>query len=144
MAACWRGRETILVVDKIPVMRGAVAGMLRQLGYHVLEVGDTVEAKYQAHARRRIHLVVIDLPEPEMCHLELANWFRAIYPETKVLVTSSSFSSLPLQLDGSHRVTILTQPFTPFELARMVRLLLDDGGCAATGERADDGGPLAR
>ncbi len=125
-------------------MRGAVAGILRQLGYHVLEAVDTVEAKYQAHARRRIHLVVMDLPEPEICHLELARWFRAIYPETKVLVISSSFRNLTLQLDGSHRVTILTQPFTLFELTRMVRLLLDDGGCAATGQRADDGGPLSR
>lgn len=139
MPAYLRGRETVLVVDNTPVMRGAVAGMLRQLGYHVLEAIDTVEAKYQAHARRNIHLVVMDLPEPEMCHLELAHWFRAIYPETKVLVTSSSFWNLTLQLDGSQPVTILTQPFTPFELARMVRVILDEG-CTTTDRRPAEGG----
>jgi CheY-like chemotaxis protein len=123
-----RGRQTVLVVDDMPILREAMAEALRQLGYRVLEAAGAMQAQYHAHAQRKIHLVVIDLPAPETCHLELARWFRAFYPETKVLLTSSSFWELNLQLGGPQHIAILAKPFTPLELARMVRLILDEVG----------------
>lgn len=121
-----RGRETILVVDESALMREAVAGNLRLLGYRVLEAGGAQEAQHLAHAQRKIHLAVIDLPTPEIKRFELAQWFRAIYPETKLLLSTDWLWGLNLDLDSQRRIVVLAKPFTPLELARMVRLVLDD------------------
>jgi CheY-like chemotaxis protein len=121
-----RGRETILVVDESALMREAVAGNLRLLGYRVLEAAGAQEAQHCAHAQRNIHLAVIDLPTPEIKRFELAQWFRAIYPGTKLLLSTDWLWGLNLDLDSQRRIVVLAKPFTPLELARMVRLVLDD------------------
>jgi len=130
-----RGRETILVVDESPLMREAVAGNLRLLGYRVLEAVGAQEAQHMAHAHRRIHLALIDLPTPEIKRFELAQWFRAIYPETKLLLSTDWLWGLNLDLDSQRRIVVLAKPFTPLELARMVRLVLDDVDAAGNFQR---------
>ena len=125
-----RGRETILVVDESALMREAVGGNLRVLGYRVLEAAGACEAQHQAHTQRRIHLAVIDLPTPEIKRFELAQWFRAIYPETKLLLSTDWLWGLNLELDSQRRIVVLAKPFTPLELARMVRLVLDEADSA--------------
>ena len=130
-----RGRETILVVDESALMREAVGGNLRLLGYQVLEAAGACEAQHYAHAQRRIHLAIIDLPTPELKRFELAQWFRAIYPETRLLLATDWLWGLNLDLDSQRRIVVLAKPFTPLELARMVRLVLDD---------ADPAGPYNR
>jgi CheY-like chemotaxis protein len=107
-------------------MREAVAGNLRLLGYRVLEAAGAQEAQHCAHAQRNIHLAVIDLPTPEIKRFELAQWFRAIYPGTKLLLSTDWLWGLNLDLDSQRRIVVLAKPFTPLELARMVRLVLDD------------------
>jgi len=133
--ASLRGRETILVVDESPLMREAVAGNLRVLGYRVLEAGGAQEAQHQAHAQRKIHLAVIDLPTPEIKRFELAQWFRGMYPETKLLLSTDWLWGLNLDLDSQRRIVVLAKPFTPLELARMVRLVLDDADPSGTFHR---------
>jgi CheY-like chemotaxis protein len=125
-----RGRETILVVDKEPLMREVVVENLRQFGYRVLEATDSCQAQHHAHAQRKVHLAVIDLPEPEIKRFELAQWFRAIYPETRLLLLTDWLWGLNLELDSQRRVVVLAKPFTPLELARMVRLVLNEADTA--------------
>jgi len=120
-----RGTETVLVVDDPLAPRGALANLLRQLGYQVLEAPDAVEARRLVETHRRIHLLLLNLSTPEPSDLQLALWFRAIYPETKVLVTSGSLWELNFQLGVSQQVALLAKPFTTLELAQMVRRVLE-------------------
>ncbi len=120
-----RGTETVLVVDDPLAPRGALANVLRQLGYQVLEAPDAVEARRLVETQGRIHLLLLDLSTPEPSDLQLALWFRAIYPETKVLVTSGSLWELNFQLGVSQQVALLAKPFTTLELAQMVRRVLE-------------------
>ncbi len=122
------GSETILVVDETPLKREAVAASLREMGYRVLEAADSREAQRHAHTQRTIHLVVIDLPAPEIRRFELAQWFRAIYPATRLLLATDWLWGLNLDLDRQRRIVVLAKPFSPLELGRMVRLVLDDTG----------------
>ena len=119
-----RGSETILVVADTRVPRGALAGVLRQHGYRVLEASDVVEAQRLARSCRRIHLLLMDLFSPETYHFQLVRWFQAMYPKAKVLIASDTVWELYIDLDISQQIALLAKPFTPIELARMVRRVL--------------------
>src|SRR5207249_3182778 len=85
-----RRNETVLVMDDDPMLQGVLVEILRRFGYRVLEASGALEAQRLAEGHRKIHLLLMDLSTPETSDLELAFWFRAFYPKTKVLVTSSS------------------------------------------------------
>ncbi len=124
-----KGAETVLVVDDERMLRGALSTVLRQFGYHVLEAFDTLDAQRLAESGQKIHLVLVDLYRAEFSNLQLALWFRAIHPEIKVLVASSSVWDVTCELGASQQIAVLPKPFTPIELADMVRRVLesDDG-----------------
>jgi len=125
-----RGRETILVVGNTPVLRGALARVLRQYGYQVLEASDALEAQRLTEARRAIQLLLMDLSSPETHDFQTALWFRSTHPEIKVLVASDALWGVNLELGVSQQIAVLAKPFTPVELARMVRRVLGRGFAA--------------
>jgi DNA-binding response OmpR family regulator len=69
----------------------------------------------------RIDLLILDL---ETIGLELARWFRAMYPQTKVLVTSSALWDLNYRVGDLQEIAFLSKPFTPPKLVRLVRRIL--------------------
>ena len=81
--------QTILVVDDYRSLCEVIAGMLRPRGYRVLTASSGEEAKALARENARIDLLLTDLEMPEMCGDELALWFRAATPETRILFMSS-------------------------------------------------------
>jgi DNA-binding NtrC family response regulator len=117
--------ETILLVDTGTVMRGELARLLRQLGYRVKEASGAVEAQHLAHDDRRVQLLLLDLSAPEANDLELALWFRVMYPKTKVLLTVGSLWDLNSHVGHAAEFAFLSKPFTPIELARVLRRILD-------------------
>ena len=120
-----RGSETILIVDDSHTLRGALAGMLRQYGYLVLEACGPLEAQRLTKNSRIIHLLLMDFSSAEHHDFQLAMWFRATYPKTKVLVASDALWELDFDLGVSQRIALLAKPFTSPELARIVRQVLD-------------------
>jgi CheY-like chemotaxis protein len=123
-AAPLRGNETVLVANDTPMLRRALARLLRGLGYRVLEAADALEAQRRTEAHPKIHLLLMDLSAPEPSDLQLALWFRATYPQTKVLVTSDLLWELNLKSGFAQEIAILAKPYTQVELARIVRRVL--------------------
>ena len=120
------GTETVLLVEGAPMMRGVMARVLRQLGYRVVEASGAHEAQRLAASRGEVRLLLLNHFAPERSDLELALWFRAMYPEMKILVACISLWDLNYDLGERRQITFLAKPFTARELARMVRRVLEN------------------
>ena len=129
-----RGNETAMVVEDEPAVRRVIADALRAQGYNVLAVSNGHEAlaAAQAHADARIHLLLTDVVMPLMGGQELAQRFRAIHPEAKVLYTSGYPDETIVSGGGFEAdAGFMRKPFTQSVLAHEVRELLDRAAGAA-------------
>jgi len=115
----------VLVVDDEPISRGVMVHILQRFGYRVLETSAVLEAQHLAAGKEKIDLLITDLNDAKTSPLELALWFRALYPQTKVLLASDSVWELDYRLCELQQIGLLAKPFTAFRLARMVREVLD-------------------
>jgi len=115
---------TVLLVDEAVMMRGVLANVLRQAGYRVLEATDAAEGRRMAETKGKIDLLFLDLSMPSTEHRDLALWFRAVFPFTKVRVASNSLWDMAHEFSISPYITLLAKPFTPPELTRMVGRIL--------------------
>ena len=120
-------RETILVVDDDPEVLAVAADLLGAAGYTVLSTGDPCEALRLARTRfEPIHLLLTDVLMPFMSGSKLAEEFRSIRPEVKVLFMSGYWESLEdYRIRLAPGEPFLDKPFTVPELERAVRLALD-------------------
>src|ERR1035441_4024722 len=82
--------KTLLVVDDDPLVRDVETQVLRLQGYTVLEAENAAEALRLAREASAIHLLITDFWMPEVDGLELTRRFRAVHPETPVLMVSGS------------------------------------------------------
>ena len=122
------GTETVLVAEDEPGVRDLAVGMLRDLGYRVLEASNGNDGKRvaQQYSEWKIDLLFTDVVMPRMDGKQLAEWFREARPETKVLFTSG-YTPDETVLRGieENRIEFLEKPFTPAALARKIRAVLD-------------------
>jgi CheY-like chemotaxis protein len=122
-----RLRETILVVDDEPGIRGLIRKILRREHYNVLEAGSADEALTVSlsHAGS-IHLLLTDVIMPGLTGPELARRMCEASPDLKVLFISGytgEESALPDQLPAGF--AFLPKPFTLGALVSKVRETLD-------------------
>jgi signal transduction histidine kinase/CheY-like chemotaxis protein len=114
------GAETILLVEDEEAVRNLGRRGLAAEGYTVITAGNAVQA---VEALERcggpIHLLVTDLVMPGMGGRELAQRLTRVRPTLRVLYISG-YSS-----DAVAKELILQKPFTPDDLARRVREVLD-------------------
>ena len=80
---------TVLVVDDYPSVSEMIATMLRYRGYSVLTASSGEQAKAIAETNGAIDLLLTDVEMPRMRGDELADWFRAAKPRTRILFMSS-------------------------------------------------------
>ncbi len=121
------GRETILLVEDEPAVRGLVHETLRLHGYTVLEARHGIEALLtSAKYVGPIHLLLTDVVMPQMSGPEVAEKILIIRPEIKVLYMSG-YPDHPVFDQGSvsHLTGFLQKPFSPPVLAKKVREVLD-------------------
>ena len=121
------GRETILLVEDEPAVRGLVHETLRLHGYTVLEARHGIEALMTvAKHTGPIHLLLTDVVMPQMSGPEVAEKLHSIRPETKVLYMSG-YPDHPVFDHGgvSRETSFLPKPFTPNVLVKKVRDVLD-------------------
>ncbi|MEQ1562565.1 MAG: PAS domain S-box protein [Nitrospiraceae bacterium] len=122
-----RGRETILLVEDEPAVRGLVHETLRLHGYTVLEARHGIEAlltstKYVGP----IHLLLTDVVMPQMSGPEVAEKLLTVRPGIKVLYMSGYPDHPVFDQGGVSRETgFLPKPFSPHVLAQKVREILD-------------------
>lgn len=122
-----RGRETILLVEDEPAVRGLVHETLRLHGYTVLEARHGIEALLtSAKYVGPIHLLLTDVVMPQMSGPEVAEKILTVRPEIKVLYMSGYPDHPVFDQGGVSRQTgFLLKPFSPPVLTQKVREVLD-------------------
>lgn len=129
-AALPRGWETILLVEDEKDVRELIRTLLRSSGYNVLEAANGGEAlllceKYSGP----IHLLITDVVMPHMSGHELVERLASLRPGLRTLY----MSGYPDEAVVQHGMLepglfFLQKPFTPADLARKVRKILDTNG----------------
>jgi CheY-like chemotaxis protein len=121
-----RGHETLLIVEDEPSVRNLVASALRHDGYRLLIASSAEEALSTADAHDGpIDLLLTDAMMPGKSGLELANLMTARRPGIPVIVMSG-YTEETLAVPGlKEPIALLQKPFTPRELRRRIREVLD-------------------
>ncbi len=119
--------ETVLAVEDDPAVRALTAQTLRAAGYVVLLAQDGREAlELGARHTERIELLVTDVVMPHMSGRQLADAMLRLRPALRVLFVSGYAEDVVVHggvpEDGS---AFLDKPFTPTELLRKVREVLE-------------------
>jgi len=120
------GTETVLLVEDEPAVRNLARRALQRFGYRVLEAGNGDAAIGMSRdARDPIALLLTDIVMPGMGGRELAQRLSAERPSMRVLYTSGypDAAGHPQELEAT--VAYLSKPYTPEDLARKVREVLD-------------------
>ncbi len=122
-----RGKETVLVVEDEPGVRGLVQETLRLHGYTVLEARHGIEALLTgAKHMGPIHLLLTDVVMPQMSGPEVAEKLLVVRPAMKVLYMSG-YPDHPVFSQGKVKTdtAFLQKPFAPNQLVQKVREVLD-------------------
>lgn len=122
------GTETILLAEDEPSMLRLAALVLQQQGYTVLEAanGDYALRVAQEYAGKQIDLLLSDVVMPQMGGVELADRFKALYPNARVLLMSGYADETIVRHGAlSPDTEFIPKPFTPSALARTVRAVLE-------------------
>jgi DNA-binding NtrC family response regulator len=136
-------RETILVVDDDPEVLAVAADVLGAAGYTVLSTGDPCEALRLARTRfEPIHLLLTDVLMPFMSGSKLAEEFRSIHPEVKVLFMSGYWESLEdYRIRLAPGEPFLDKPFTITKLEATIREALVYRAPSSRSTPRKSGGP---
>jgi PAS domain S-box-containing protein len=122
------GNETVLYVEDEITVRSLTSHVLRRLGYTVLEAADGKSARdaVESNNGRAVDLLFSDVVLPDSGGQDLAKWMRARNEKTRILFTSGYADENILRRHGLQPETaFLQKPFTPAELARKVREIID-------------------
>ena len=122
-----RGARTILLVDDTEMVRRLTRNVLSRAGYHVLEAGGAEEALQVAGSQPApIDLLVTDVIMPGRTGIDLADHMRTAGNHVRVLYTSG-YTEMSLVREGllAEDVVFLQKPFTPEDLLRKVRQVLE-------------------
>jgi CheY-like chemotaxis protein len=121
------GSETVLVVEDHDGLREYSVGVLRDLGYCVLEAPDGHVGLALLKERSDVDLLFTDVVLPGMNGRELADQALTLRPDLRVLFTTGYTRNAIVhngRLDDD--VSLITKPFTFEALASKVRRLLDN------------------
>jgi signal transduction histidine kinase/CheY-like chemotaxis protein len=121
------GNETILIVEDEAAILKLTRKMLERLGYTVLTAGTPSEALRMAREQQgRIDLLITDVVMPEMNGREMARIIQECCPNIRSLFMSGHTAHVIAHqgvLDDG--VNFIQKPFSPRDLARKVREVLD-------------------
>ena len=133
-----RGDETVLLAEDEDGVRELVRKILTEHGHTVLEARHGRDALMVAERHERpIQLLVTDVVMPEMGGGELARRLTERRPELRVLYVSGYTNDEVLRRGIPDTGTVVVRkPFTPVELMRRVREVLDETPAAAAGPAA--------
>jgi signal transduction histidine kinase/CheY-like chemotaxis protein len=122
------GNETILLVEDEASVRTLAAQVLRRLGYSVIEAADGEGARHAVQNLNgsRIDLLLADVVLPSLGGRELLDLMEENQLGVKVLFTSGYVKEIVCKkYDLPMGVPFLQKPFTPADLARKVREIIE-------------------
>jgi CheY-like chemotaxis protein len=121
-----RGVETVLLVEDAPMIRRLAREIMTRAGYTVIEAGDGEQAAQLAARLPRIDVLLTDVVMPRLNGIELASQLRTTRPDLRVLFMSG-YTDYAIVRNGllSDSTTYLQKPFTPEELLRKLRNVID-------------------
>ncbi len=130
------GRETILLAEDEGSVRGLARHILAAHGYTVIEAKDGLEAlEILCKHEGPVDLLLTDVVMPGMGGREVVMQAQTLRPGTSYLFMSGyTDDAVVLQGVFDHGTPFLHKPFTPEDLARKVREVLD--GRAASRSQA--------
>jgi two-component system, cell cycle sensor histidine kinase and response regulator CckA len=118
--------ETVLLVEDDDKARQLVGRLLRESGYDVHEAARPDEAlRFVDQHEGRIHLLLSDVVMPQMSGPTLAKHVLERRPDTRVMFVSGYIERADDVDIVSSGADFLQKPFTPAELIRTVRSVLD-------------------
>jgi two-component system, cell cycle sensor histidine kinase and response regulator CckA len=121
-----RGHETLLIAEDEPSVRSLVASTLRSDGYQLLIAGSAEEALAMADAHvGTIDLLLTDAMMPGKSGVELAGLMTARQPGLPVIVMSGYTEEMLATPGLKEKIALLQKPFSPRELRRRIREVLD-------------------
>jgi CheY-like chemotaxis protein len=122
------GSEVILVVEDDPAVRDVIVRVLRGLGYDTPEAENAKLAKQMMREGLRPEMLLTDIVQPQGINgIELADDTVQYDPDCAVLLMSGfSDEIFDLADDQALPYPLLTKPFGHDDLARKVRMILDD------------------
>ncbi len=121
-----KGSEVVLLVEDEDAVRGVTKRILERCGYIVLVASNGREglSALQAHSGA-IDLLVSDVLMPEMNGAVLAERALLLRPNLSVLLVSGHAENVLVKQTSARGLPFLQKPYTPAELARKVREVLD-------------------
>jgi len=125
------GTETVLLVEDEDPVRELVSRVLEDVGYEVLAASRPSEAQ-RIVAEREIDLLLTDVVMPEMSGYDLATRVRLAQPESRTLFMSGYAHKALGEASELPQGEMLRKPFSPEQLTRAVRAVLDGDGLAET------------
>jgi CheY-like chemotaxis protein len=121
-----RGNEIILVVEDEDTVRALVRTVLESRGYTVIEARNGREGlKLCERHPGRIDLLVTDVVMPLLGGRELAQAVLKLRPGLKVVLMSGHTDDAMLRAGVQWGDAFIHKPFTPLQLAQIVREVLD-------------------
>jgi CheY-like chemotaxis protein len=122
-----RGKETLLLVEDAPAVRAVLRRALDRLGYTILEAADGQTALTLASSYGgTIDLLVSDAVLPELSGRHLGDRLRELRSGLRVIYMSGYAEDILLRRGALETwASYLQKPFTPNDLARRVREVLD-------------------
>jgi CheY-like chemotaxis protein len=117
-----RNKELILVVEDDAKVRRTATGLLRDLGYRVIEAEQAADALDILGRRKDVALLFTDLVMPgPMNGYQLAQEAQRRRSNLKILYTSAHAGDRIFAVSGSALQPLLRKPYRDHELARAVR-----------------------
>jgi CheY-like chemotaxis protein len=122
----FRGTETILLVEDNDLVRQLARSVLEHYGYHLLEAQNGRSLPAQQGVWRAYPALLTDVVMPGVSGQTLAEQIKFIRPEIEILFMSGYSEEATLRPgDPDLRDHFLQKPFSPSELGKRVRELLD-------------------
>lgn len=119
------GNEKILLVEDDPAVAMLTEKILSSTGYKVLVSSNGVEALDVIESYRgEVDLLITDVMMPKMDGSELINTVRLLSPDLAIVCLSGYADSEMVDNLRRRGVTFLPKPYTPLQLAKVVRSTL--------------------
>ncbi|OAN63517.1 histidine kinase famiy protein [Sphingomonas sp. TDK1] len=119
------GSETILLVEDSDDVRALAQEQIAALGYRVVLASSGEEALERLKTEK-IDLLFTDIVMPGgMSGLELVEQFRAIHPDTPVLMTTGYNEDLVADIPRGSNLDVIGKPYRREQLADRIRAALD-------------------
>jgi len=122
-----RGTETVLLVEDAPVIRRLAREIMSRAGYTVIEAGDAVQAlSLASNYAGSIDMLLTDLIMPGPSGIDLAEQLKTVRDGVRIMFMSG-YTDNAIVRNGmlGEAGSFLQKPFTPEDLLRKMRQVLD-------------------